>query len=119
MNIRIKLKEFISSYNAIAVSSLALIISALTYYDSLKPKDTKITIKTSEYKKCFNNEVYCNQLFLYINDEAPCFDFHLSYNVDEFNEVSYQKDFEKSRIMDSSVMDNGILAFPFNHKHNQ
>lgn len=106
----LKSNKGIVATNTIALFGLCLGLWQL-HLSSL-PKDTKITIRTSEYKECFGDGRHCNQLFLYNNDEAPCFDFHLYYNKDEFINVSYQKDYEKSRIMDSEVMSNGKLGWP-------
>lgn len=123
---KVKKAELLKSIHlpiaAIIISGLGFILSFVQFYTSNKPKDTKITIRTSEHKECFGNGRYCNQLFLYNNDESPCFDFHLRYNKDEFEDVSYQRDYEKSRFIDSVVLENGQLGFPamftiyLNHK---
>jgi hypothetical protein len=95
---------------SIVISMFAFIVSGLTYYNTTQPKDTKLTVKT-QYRDCFSPNVDCNQLFIYNNDEAPCFDFRLEFDSNEFEEVSLMKDYEKSRMLDAEF-DGNTISFP-------
>jgi hypothetical protein len=102
-------KEILSIVSVV-IAILALIVAGLTYYDTTQPKETKLTVKT-QYIDCFNPGIDCNQLFIYNNDDAPCFDFRLEFDSNEFEEVNLMKDYEKSRILDAEFNGNTI-SFP-------
>lgn len=94
------------------IALLALALSIYQYYKSDLPKDTKLTIKSSPYKKCFSGDLECNQIFIYNNDEAPCFEFQVSYDKNDFYDVRYEQGYEKSRLLDATIQENGSLGFP-------
>lgn len=94
------------------IALLALSLGIYQYYKSDLPKDTKLTIKSSPYKKCFSGDVECNQVFIYNNDEAPCFEFQVSYKKNDFDDVKYEQGYDKSRLLDAKIQENGSLGFP-------
>jgi hypothetical protein len=94
--------------NIVAVLSMVVSASVAiwTYKDSQRPKEAKMTIKT-DYRKCFNDNIECSQLFIYTNDDAPCFDMRLKYNSDEYKDIRFLKDFNKSNLFYAEPVPNG------------
>ena len=112
---RLKQKEQtkinLSTIITTVVSILALGISGISLYVSTKPDDTKLTIKSSKAKQCFNRGKECYKLFIYNNDKAPCFEFRLDYNKNSFKEIVLLKDYDKSNVFNAEIEGNSIV-FP-------
>lgn len=99
-----------SAIITILISVTSLIIAGISLFYTLKPKDTKLTVKSS-YDNCSSAGEKCYQLFVYNNDEAPCFEFKIKYEANDFKEVFLMKNYEKSSLFNAEFKD-GIISFP-------
>lgn len=96
---------------ATIVSFIAILLSSWVYIDSTQPKDTKLTIKT-DYRRCFSGGIECSQLFIYNNDEAPCFDLRIKFDANQYKDVIYLKDYAKSSLLNAKDLPNDTYAIP-------
>lgn len=99
---------------ATLTSLIAVILSGWVYIDSIQPKNTKLTINT-DYRRCFSGGVECSQLFIYSNDEAPCFDLRINFDANQYKDVIYLKDFEKTSLLYSENTSDGGFSIPAMH----
>jgi len=95
----------------LTVSISAIIISAISLYLTIKPDDTKLTIKSTRASNCFDRGIGCYKLFIYNNDKAPCFEFKFDYDKDIFDEIILLKDYDESNIFNANF-DGRTISFP-------
>ena len=104
-------KNDISLYEllTIFISVLSLAVAGFAIYLNLQADTPKLSIET-ETGKCLNGSKPCYRMFVYNNDDAPCFEFKLQYK-ESFGQGYYVKGYENSRLFDSTVSGRTI-AFP-------
>ncbi|PCI28647.1 MAG: hypothetical protein COB67_05925 [SAR324 cluster bacterium] len=93
------------------MSAIALIISGFTYYENNLPDQTKLTIKSSKASNCLNSQLECNKVFIYNNDKAPCFEFKINYNKNDFEKVLFLQDYDKANLFHADFS-HGDIRFP-------
>lgn len=88
------------------LSIVSIFIATYAVYISNEAKKTKLTIE-SIVTKCDKN---CSQLFIFNNDEAPCFELELSYD-DSLGEAYLMRNFNKSNFFNARF-ESGVVSFP-------
>lgn len=91
------------------IAFLAFIISGLSFYNSIQPEETTLTINSSKLQKSNGENFY--KLFVYNNNKAPCFEFTLNYDKNNFKKVFLMKDYDKSSIFNADF-DGRTISFP-------
>jgi len=91
------------------IAFLALFVSGISFYNSIQADETTMTINISELQNSKKENYY--KLFVYNNDKAPCFEFTLSYDKNNFKKVFLMKDYEKSSVFNSDF-DGKVISFP-------
>jgi len=89
-----------------ALSIISIFIAAYAIYISNEAKETKLTIE-SKVSLCDKN---CSQLFIFNNDEAPCFELELNYDK-SLGEAYLMRGFNKSNLFNAKF-ENGVVSFP-------
>ncbi|WP_347368975.1 hypothetical protein [Vibrio vulnificus] len=104
MNFKLTLNEQIT----LIIAMLSFGLAGYSLYLSVQAKTPKLSIET-EQTKC-SGDRDCFKVFVFNNDEAPCFDFSLSYS-DELGQGYYMQGYEKSSLFNSKLANNTI-SFP-------
>jgi hypothetical protein len=100
-----------ASVGSTVFAILSLLISGLAYREAAWPKDPKLTIKT-DHQACFSDGTECSQLFIFANKGAPCFDFRLRFDEQQFKVVNLQNGYSKSGLLNAERNANGAHSFP-------
>ncbi|EJE4163733.1 MULTISPECIES: hypothetical protein [Vibrio] len=104
MNFKLTINEKLT----LMVAIFSLGIAGYSLYISLQAKTTKLSIETE--KTTCSGEKDCYKVFVFNNDEAPCFDFSLSYG-EELGQGYYMQGYEKSSLFNSNITSKTI-SFP-------
>lgn len=75
------------------IASISLVVSVFSIYLTTLPDEPTLTISTSGLEKSKRGDYY--KLFVYNNDKAPCFEFSLNYDDNDFNNIVLMKDYDK------------------------
>ncbi|MGR5168577.1 hypothetical protein ACPV5L_15370 [Vibrio astriarenae] len=103
-----KLKLTLNEVFTLVIALISIGLASYSLHLSLKAKTPKLSIET-EQAKC-SGDKDCFKVFVFNNDDAPCFEFTLEY-AEEIGQAFYMQGYEKSSLFNSSVMNN-MVVFP-------
>ena len=104
MSFKLTLNEKIT----LVIAILSLGLAGYSLYLSVQAKAPKLSIET-ERTTC-SGDKGCFKVFVFNNDEAPCFEFSLSFS-DELGKGYYMQGYENSSLFNSKFAKNTV-SFP-------
>lgn len=103
-------KWSLSEKITLAIAVLSLFISTYSTYVSWQAKKPKLSI-VHETSTCNSGTVKCYKLYVYNNDDAPCFEFSIEFNREALGLPYLVRGYEKSSLFNSHI-DNNKIIFP-------